>query len=102
MPPLVSIVIPTFNRRDQVLQALESAVDQSYPHLEAIVVDDASTDTTIEAISSRRFRIPVRIVKLEKNGGPAVARNEGIRRAMGKYIALLHSDDHWRPEKIAL
>jgi len=102
MPPLVSIVIPTFNRRDQVLQALESAVDQSYPHLEAIVVDDASTDTTIEAITSRRFRIPVRIVKLEKNSGPAVARNEGIRRAMGKYIALLDSDDHWRPEKIAL
>ena len=102
MSPLVSIVIPTFNRRDQVLRALESVAKQSYPHLEAIVVDDASTDDTVQAIEARRFAIPVEVVCLEKNSGPAEARNRGIARAMGKYIALLDSDDHWLPEKIAL
>jgi len=102
MAPLVSIVIPTFNRRDQVLRALESVANQSYPHLEAIVVDDASTDDTVQAIQSRQFRMPVQIVRLEENAGPSEARNKGISRAMGKYIALLDSDDHWLPEKIAL
>jgi glycosyltransferase involved in cell wall biosynthesis len=102
MAPLVSIVIPTFNRRDQVLRALESVSNQSYPHLEAIVVDDASTDGTIEALAARQFPMPVQIVRLEKNSGPSEARNRGIARAMGKYIALLDSDDHWLPEKIAV
>jgi glycosyltransferase involved in cell wall biosynthesis len=102
MAPLVSIVIPTFNRRDKVLRALESVANQSYPHLEAIVVDDASTDDTVEALEARQFPIPVQIVRLEKNSGPSEARNRGIARAMGKYIALLDSDDHWLPEKIAV
>jgi glycosyltransferase involved in cell wall biosynthesis len=102
MSPLVSIVIPTFNRRDKVLRALESVASQSYPHLEAIVVDDASTDDTVAAIKARHFTMPVEIVCLEKNSGPAEARNRGIARAMGKYIALLDSDDRWLPEKLAL
>ena len=102
MAPLVSIVIPTFNRRDQVLRALESVSNQSYPHLEAIVVDDGSTDGTIQALEARHFPMPVQIVRLEKNSGPSEARNRGISRAMGKYIALLDSDDHWLPEKIAV
>ena len=102
MSPLVSIVIPTFNRRDQVLQALESIANQSYPHLETIVVDDASTDDTIEAIEARHFPMPVQIVRLDKNSGPSEARNRGISRATGNYIAFLDSDDRWLPEKIAL
>jgi glycosyltransferase involved in cell wall biosynthesis len=102
MSPLVSIVIPTFNRRIQVLQALESIANQSYPHLEAIVVDDASTDDTIEAIEAGRFPMPVQIVRLDKNSGPSEARNRGIAEATGDYIAFLDSDDRWLPEKIAL
>ena len=56
MSPLVSIVIPTFNRRDQVLRALESVAKQSYPHLEAIVVDDASTDGTAASVQHGKSR----------------------------------------------
>ncbi|MBS0219209.1 MAG: glycosyltransferase family 2 protein [Proteobacteria bacterium] len=101
MSPLVSVIIPTFNRKDLVLHALESVAQQTYPAIEAIVVDDASTDGTADALAGRDFPMPVHVVRLPVNQGPAGARNSGIRRATGKYIALLDSDDHWLPTKLA-
>jgi glycosyltransferase involved in cell wall biosynthesis len=99
--PLVSVVIPTFNRKDLILRALESVAQQTYPAIEVIVVDDASTDRTAEAVAGRVFPMPVHIVRLPINQGPAGARNAGIRETKGKYIALLDSDDHWLPTKLA-
>jgi glycosyltransferase involved in cell wall biosynthesis len=98
--PLVSVVIPTFNRKDLVLRALKSVAQQSYSAIEVIVVDDASTDGTVEALRDREFPISVRIVRLSANQGPAGARNGGIRHAAGKYVAFLDSDDQWLPDKV--
>jgi glycosyltransferase involved in cell wall biosynthesis len=99
--PLVSVIIPTFNRRDSVLRALESVARQTYPTVEVIVADDCSTDGTVEAIAQRQFRMPVHIVRLPENQGPASARNSAITQAGGKYVALLDSDDVWLPSKLA-
>jgi glycosyltransferase involved in cell wall biosynthesis len=100
MLSLVSVVIPTFNRRHLILRAIESVVRQTYPRVEVIVVDDASTDGTVEFLESRRFKRPFRVIRLEQNSGPSAARNKGIAHASGKYVALLDSDDYWLPGKL--
>jgi glycosyltransferase involved in cell wall biosynthesis len=99
--PLVSVIIPTFNRKDLVLKALQSVEQQTYPSIEAIVADDCSTDGTAEAVADCNFRMPVWVVRSPVNQGPASARNLGIARASGKYIAFLDSDDLWLPTKLA-
>jgi len=98
--PLVSIVIPTYNRADLIGRTITSALAQSWQNLEIIIVDDASTDDTravIQAIADPR----VRYVGLEKNSGPSTARNTGVEQARGRFISFLDSDDEWRPEKMA-
>jgi glycosyltransferase involved in cell wall biosynthesis len=94
----VSVVIPTYQRRDCVVAAVRSALAQSHPAAEVIVVDDGSTDGTAEALSLLRDR--VRYVRKE-NGGPASARNLGVRGAHGELVAFLDSDDRWRPNHLA-
>ena len=102
--PLVSVVIPTFNRVQQTIAAIESVLAQTYPNLEVIVVDDGSTDGSDEAI--QRFisqktngRHPI-IFLGQPNQGASIARNTGIAKARGEYIAFLDSDDAWLPEKL--
>lgn len=90
-PELVSVIIPTYNRVDIVCHAIESALAQDYPNKQIIVVDDGSTDSTAQAV--KRFT-EVEYV-YQKNGGPAAARNSGLSRARGEYIATLDSDDCW-------
>jgi len=101
MPPLVSAVIPTYNRRDDVLIAVGTVVAQTYPAkaIEIIVVDDGGTDDT-EAALARRFGERIRYLR-KPNGGVSSARNAGMTAATGAYIALLDSDDEWLPTKIA-
>jgi glycosyltransferase involved in cell wall biosynthesis len=94
----VSAVIPTYNRRAQVLRAIESVLAQSVPVDEIIVVDDGSTDGTAEAIR-RRFGARVSVFQ-QKNAGVSAARNRGVREAGGEWIAFLDSDDVWMPTKI--
>lgn len=94
---LVSIVIPTYNRADHVSDAVRSALNQTWPHCEVIVVDDGSTDKTDEVLTEFEGRI--RYVKTP-NRGVAAARNRGIRESTGEWIAFLDSDDLWRSEKI--
>src|SRR5688572_11723596 len=98
--PLVSAVIPTFNRRDDVVIAVGTVVAQTYPaaSLEIIVVDDGGTDDT-EAALRARFGDRVRYLK-KPNGGVSSARNHGMAAARGDYLALLDSDDEWLPTKI--
>ncbi|MBW4618435.1 MAG: glycosyltransferase [Cyanosarcina radialis HA8281-LM2] len=97
--PLVSVVIPTFNRADLIDISLSSAMGQSYRNIEIIVVDDGSTDRTEDAV--RAIGDP-RIVyaRHSTNQGGAAARNTGIETAKGEYIAFLDSDDAWMPNKI--
>jgi O-antigen biosynthesis protein len=97
--PLVSVVIPTFNRADLVLRAIRSVLAQDYPAMEVLVVDDASTDDTaarVEALGDRR----VRLLRQGKNGGVARARNAGMEAAEGDLIAFLDSDDEWLPARL--
>src|SRR5947207_2336490 len=94
---LVSVVIPTFNSADFLVQALESVLAQTYQDFEILVVDDASTDRTQEAI--RPFADRITYLRQEP-GGPSVARNRGILQAKGELIAFLDADDLWRPAKL--
>lgn len=90
----VSVIIPTYNRAHLLPRAIQSVINQTYPHWELIVVDDGSTDNTsslMATISDQR----IKYIKLEKNGGNAVARNVGVRMAKGEYITFLDSDDEY-------
>jgi len=95
----ISVVIPTFNRKEKVLRAVKSVTNQTYKHLEVIVVDDHSTDKTREAIRSiEDDRVQCVINKRSK--GAQGARNTGVEIADGEWIAFLDSDDVWRKEKL--
>ena len=93
----VSVIIPTYNRRELVARAVRSALAQTRPVEEIIVIDDGSTDGT-ELSLATEFGDRIRYVRQE-NGGVSSARNHGLRIARGRYLALLDSDDEWLPEK---
>ncbi len=93
----VSVIIPTYNRADMVPRAVESVLKQSRRPGEVIVVDDGSRDATMEALE--RFGADIIYVK-KPNGGVSSARNFGIARAKGDWIAFLDSDDEWMPGKL--
>ncbi|WP_299819412.1 glycosyltransferase [uncultured Jannaschia sp.] len=97
--PLVSVVIPTWNRAALVAQAASSVLAQTWRDLELLVVDDGSTDGTAERLA--RIGDPRLRVIRQSNGGVARARNRGVAEARGAWIAFLDSDDLWRPEKLA-
>jgi glycosyltransferase involved in cell wall biosynthesis len=96
--PLVSVVVPTFNRAGQIGAAVDSVLAQTYPHWELIVVDDGSQDETPLILSAYGERI--RTIR-QANRGVSAARNRGILAAAGEFIALLDSDDLWLPDKLA-
>jgi len=95
--PLVSVVIPAYNCAQYIASAVQSALDQDYPHKEIIVVDDGSTDNTATVLAGFGERI---IVRQQSNSGVAAARNHGMRVARGELIALLDADDLWLPGKL--
>lgn len=93
--PLVSIIIPTFNRAHCIEAAIRSALKQSFRDFELIIADDGSTDGT-EQVVARMNESQVRVVR-KANGGCSSARNFGVANANGKYVAFLDSDDEWDP-----
>lgn len=98
--PLVSVIIPTHNRADLAVRAISSVLAQTYRNVECIVVDDASTDHTPQAL--RSIQDP-RLIYLrhEQSKHASATRNTGIAAAKGEYIAFLDDDDEWLPEKLA-
>ena len=97
--PLVSVVLPTYNRAHLIVKSIETVLEQSYKNLELIVVDDCSTDNTQQRIGSIKDS-RVSYIKTEKNRGPACARNKGIKLSKGKYIAFQDDDDRWMKYKL--
>jgi hypothetical protein len=91
--PLISLVIVTYNRRNFVLKCLESCERQDYPRLEILVLDNASTDGTVDAVRER-FR-QARLFRIHKNLGPEPVRNLGIANAQGEYLMLLDDDTYF-------
>ncbi|MGC8490549.1 MAG: glycosyltransferase family 2 protein [Syntrophobacteraceae bacterium] len=98
MTQLVSILIPAYNAQKWIRQTMESALGQSWPHKEIVVVDDGSTDMTLRILKSFESGI-VKIVSQENRGGPA-ARNVALRHAQGDFIQWLDHDDILDPDKI--
>lgn len=95
--PLVSAIIPTYNRARAVCEAVESVLRQTYPRVEVIVVDDGSTDDTQQEL--KKYGDRIRVVT-QPNAGPSAARNHGIAMARGEFVAFLDSDDLWLPTNL--
>lgn len=96
--PVVSCIVPVFNGERYLAEALHSILNQSYPRIEVIVVDDGSRDRTAAVASTLGDRI--RYVR-QGNLGPGEARNTGMSLALGEFIAFLDADDLWRPDKLS-
>jgi cellulose synthase/poly-beta-1,6-N-acetylglucosamine synthase-like glycosyltransferase len=99
--PTVSVIIPTFNRLRWIGECLDSVMNQTYPNVEIIVVDDASSDGTAEWIKSQPQYESVVVHVQAKNSGASVARNTGIEISTGEYIAFIDSDDLLLPAHAA-
>jgi O-antigen/teichoic acid export membrane protein len=99
--PYISILIPAYNSESTILRALRSAQSQTIADVEIIVIDDASTDRTVERVlAAGQNDARIRICRRETNGGPAVARNMGLKQARGEWIALLDADDLMEPIRL--
>jgi glycosyltransferase involved in cell wall biosynthesis len=97
--PFVTVVIPTFNHAKLLRRALDSVVAQTFDNWEAIVINNFSTDETIEVVESFDDN-RIKLINFKNNGVIAASRNQGIKHAQGKYIAFLDSDDSWYSEKL--
>jgi glycosyltransferase involved in cell wall biosynthesis len=98
--PLVSVILPTCDRPTRLLGALESVLTQDYGHLEAVVVDDASTVPAETAVASAAEDPRVRIIRLPRRTGAAGARNAGLAMASADLVAFIDDDDRWHPHKV--
>src|ERR1700730_12727520 len=99
MTPLVSVVIPTYNRSPTLRREIESVLNQTFRDFELIVVDDGSTDETKQILSAYAALNQLRPV-YQAHGGSAAACNHGIRVSKGRYVAIQGSDDEWTPDKL--
>lgn len=97
--PLVSVIIPAYNRGWILKEAIDSVLAQDFKDFELIVVDDGSKDNTQDILNSYREDL---IVLQQENKGVSAARNRGIASASGQYIAFLDSDDLWMPQKLSI
>lgn len=100
--PLISIIMPVYNSADYLVQALNSCLNQSYPNIEIITVDDGSTDNSVNIIKEIMNQDPrIKLFFTSSNQGPAMARNIGLGQAKGEYITFLDSDDFIEKAKLA-
>lgn len=98
---LVSVIMPTYNCAKYIEESIHSVINQTVKDWELQIIDDCSTDNTADIIKPFLNQYSnIHYYRLPKNGGPAVARTVGIKRATGKYIAFLDSDDLWNKDKL--
>jgi len=98
--PMVSVIIPTFNRSEKVVRAVSSVLNQDFRDFEVIVVDDGSIDNTHEALS--KYMSAIKYIRQSENMGVSAARNRGIKSSIAPWIAFLDSDDYWLTEKLSV
>lgn len=96
--PSVAAIIPAYNRASTIVRAVESVLDQTRPADEVLVIDDGSTDETVDRLAPYRDRVRVDTIE---NAGAAVARNIGASRTSADWLAFLDSDDYWLPDHLA-
>ena len=93
----ISIIIPTYNRKSFLIHAIDSVLNQTYQNLELIIIDDGSSDKSVEYIKKKYSNI--KIYK-QSNKGVSAARNKGIKLSSNSWLAFLDSDDRWHPKKL--
>jgi glycosyltransferase involved in cell wall biosynthesis len=99
--PIVSVVVPCYNRAKLIPRAVKSVQEQNFESLEIVLVDDGSADDTVDVVEELKLdERRIRFVRHERNRGEAGARNTGVKTARGAYIAFLDSDDEWLPGKL--
>lgn len=99
--PLVSVVMPAYNSATFISEAIGSVLAQTWANWELLVIDDASTDSTVKIVEEYSVKHPnIRLLKNSTNQGTGAARNSGIKAATGRFIAFLDADDLWLPGKL--
>jgi glycosyltransferase involved in cell wall biosynthesis len=101
MQPAVSVIIPTYNRANYLKKSIQSVVSQTIKDIEIIVINNYSTDNTLEVINSF-YDQRIQIINFKNDGVIARSRNKGLVQSTGKYIAFLDDDDIWCPDKLEL
>lgn len=100
---IVSVIVPVYNRAHYVAETIESILAQTYKNIELILINDGSTDSSLIVLQEYQRRHPDKVVIVDQeNQGQIAARNNGIKKAKGEFIAFLDSDDLWYPEKLEL
>ncbi|MCP3178140.1 glycosyltransferase [Desulfuromonas sp. KJ2020] len=102
MKPKISVIIPTYNREKLITETIESVFNQTYKDIEIIVIDDGSTDNTVNIVKKlqEQSKLPFRVELLLENLGVSAARNLGVFLAKGDYVSFLDSDDYWFSDKL--
>jgi glycosyltransferase involved in cell wall biosynthesis len=101
MGPLVSIITPNYNASKYIAATIKSVQNQTYSNWELLIVDDCSTDNSIEIIKKlQQVDKRIKLLELPQNVGPAIVRNKGIKQAQGNYLTFIDSDDIWLPNFI--
>lgn len=98
---LISIIMPSYNSSKFITESIESIRAQSYFHWELLITDDCSSDNSCNVIEEFCSKDPrIKLLKLKKNSGAGIARNNSIKEAKGRFIAFCDSDDRWYPDKL--
>lgn len=101
MNPKLTVITPVYNAEEFLGETIESVLNQTYENFEYLLIDDCSTDSSAAIIKKYEEKdARIKYIKLNENSGAAVARNKGLEKARGRYIAFVDSDDIWYPEKL--
>jgi glycosyltransferase involved in cell wall biosynthesis len=100
--PIVSVILPVYNRPGHLRSAIDSVFAQTFADWELVIADDGSNDAATLVILSRLTDSRVKVLHLPRSGSPSISRNQALRAAVGEYVAFLDSDDLWVPNKLSL